>query len=87
MNTSLGANEIGRAFDPGKSFIGEALRQPTRFLNKARLPKQREFVENKNGAAKAPCGSHRSRLAAKAARLFPTYRGRPTGFDPLQNSH
>ena len=36
----------------------------------------------KSGAAKAPFGSHRSRLATEAARLFPTYRGRPTGFDP-----
>jgi hypothetical protein len=30
------------------------------------------FAKNKKGAAKAPCGSHRSYLAAKAAWLFPT---------------
>jgi len=36
----------------------------------------------KSGAAKAPYGSHRFNLSAEAARLFPTYRGRPTGFDP-----
>jgi hypothetical protein len=30
------------------------------------------FAGNKKGAAKAPCESHRSHLAAKAAWLFPT---------------
>ena len=35
----------------------------------------------KKGAAKAPYGSHRFNLSAGAARLFPTYRGRATGFD------
>jgi hypothetical protein len=35
----------------------------------------------KSGAAKAPYGSHRFNLSAEAARLFPTYRGRSTGFD------
>jgi len=31
-----------------------------------------KFSLKKSGAAKAPCGSHRSRLATEAARLFPT---------------
>jgi hypothetical protein len=30
------------------------------------------LLKNKKGAAKAPCGSHRSYLTAKAAWLFPT---------------
>lgn len=39
--------------------------------------------KKEKGAAKAPCGSHRFCLAAKVARLFPTYRGHSTGFDPI----
>ena len=64
------------AFDLGKGSIGEAVRRGTEFLHKASL------LPKKSGAAKAPFGSHRARLATEAARLFPTYRGRSTGFDP-----
>jgi hypothetical protein len=39
-------------------------------------------LAKKKGAAKAPYGSHRFNLSEAAARLFPTYHGRPTGFDP-----
>jgi hypothetical protein len=69
------------AFDLGKGSIEEAVRQGTKFLHNASLliPADRQ---KSNGAAKAPYGSHRSRLATVAARLFPTYRGRSTGFDP-----
>jgi hypothetical protein len=66
------------AFDIGKGSIGEAVRLNDKFLHKASHLHPRK----EKGAAKAPCGSHRSYLAAEAARLFPTIRGRPTGFDP-----
>ena len=33
---------------------------------------QGKVPTKESGAAKAPCGSHRSRLATAAARLFPT---------------
>ncbi len=69
------------AFDLGKGSIGEAVRQGSKFLHKASLLIP-AHLQKSNGAAKAPYGSHRSRLATEAARLFPTYRGRPTGFDP-----
>jgi hypothetical protein len=51
------------------------------FLNKAKLLPRAAWAK-KRGAAKAPYGSHRFNLSAEAARLFPTYLGRPTGFDP-----
>jgi len=69
------------AFDLGKRSIGEAGRQGTKFLRKASLLIP-AYLQKSNGAAKAPYGSHRFNLSAEAARLFPTYRGRPTGFDP-----
>jgi hypothetical protein len=68
------------AFDLGGS-IGEAVRQGPKFLHKASLLIP-ACLQKSNGAAKAPYGSHRSRLATEAARLFPTYRDRSTGFDP-----
>jgi hypothetical protein len=69
------------AFDLGKASIGKAVRSGTKFLHKAPVL-IRTHSQKINGAAKAPYGSHRSRLATEAARLFPTYRGRSTGFDP-----
>ena len=51
------------AFDLGKGSIGEAVRAGNKFLHKA----SRLNVRKEKGAAKAPCGSHRSRLATQAA--------------------
>jgi hypothetical protein len=58
--------------DLGKASAG-AMRHGNVVLNKASLPFPAEFAKNKNGADRlreAPYGSHRSCLAAKAARLF-----------------
>jgi hypothetical protein len=61
------------AFDLGKGSIGEAVRQGNKFLHKASLLIPANFAENKKGAAKAPCGSHRSRLATQAASALPNH--------------
>jgi hypothetical protein len=58
-----------------------ALRPGNGLLKDTFLPIPAELAKKK-GAAKAPYGSHRSNLSEEAARLFPTYHGRPTGFDP-----
>ncbi len=57
-------------FDVGTGSIGGAARPETQLLHKASLLIPAGFVEKKKGAAKAPYGSHRSCLAAEAARLF-----------------
>ena len=68
----------------GKAFSG-AMGHGNGLLNRALLLPPAKFARNKKGADRlreAPYGSHRSCLSAEAARLFPTYHGRPTGFDP-----
>src|SRR5260370_11274127 len=78
---ALGKASIGDA--PRRRFGAErAVQQRSRFLHECSTLIRAELAENKKGAAKAPYGSHRSHLTAEAARLFPTYLGRSTGFDP-----
>ena len=60
------------AFDLGKGSIGEAVRQGTKFLHKASLLVPVD-LQKSNGAAKAPYGSHRLRLAALAASALPNH--------------
>lgn len=77
----MSREETIQAFRFGKGSNGEAVRQGKQFLHKGSRLRPSEFAE-KSGAAKAPYGSHRLNLSVEAARLFPTYRGRATGFDP-----
>ena len=66
------------AFDLGKGSIGEAVREGNKFLHKAcRFDGGKE-----KGAAKAPCGSHRSRLSTQAvSALAQPFMDSSTGFD------